>query len=193
MKKFYVFIIGLMIMFSLSSCETYTYATTQDDIYIENIDEEVDIVHSNISFDIIFTYGTPYFRNGEILYYLYNGIYYYPFYYGGYWYVRAYRRPFVYLDYKPYFRPHKYDYRFKPGRYFGYDRHHKPHMRHSNIKRHNNVLHYPHPNINHQKPNSMPNIQHQRPNRPNIMNRSSQRIDRNQNNHHGHINMGGRR
>ena len=45
-------------------------------------------------------------------------MYYYPYYYGDYWYVRAYRYPVNYHN----FRPHRYDYRFSPGRYRGFDR-----------------------------------------------------------------------
>ena len=32
-----------------------------------------------------------------------------------YWYIRAYRRPFPYTHYRPYFRPGRYDYRFSYG------------------------------------------------------------------------------
>ena len=71
MKKIYIFLIGLMMLFSLSSCETYTYATTQDDIYI---DAEVDVVRSNVSFDVIIRYGTPYYVDGVLLYYIYNNL-----------------------------------------------------------------------------------------------------------------------
>ena len=49
-RKLFTFLIALLIMFSISSCETYTYATTQDDIYVE---AEVDVVRSNVSFDVI--------------------------------------------------------------------------------------------------------------------------------------------
>lgn len=122
-------------MFSLSSCETYTYATTQDDIYVE---AEVDVVRSNVSFDVIIQYGTPFYRDGVLLYYLYRDIYYYPFYYNNYWYVRAYRRPFTHFNTRPYFRPHRYDYRFSPGHYRGFDRPNRPipYYRHNpNIQR----------------------------------------------------------
>jgi len=151
MRKLYILIIGLMMIFSLSSCETYTYATTQDDIYTET---EVDVVRSNVSFDIIMRYGTPYYRNGSLLYYLYRDIYYYPFYYNNYWYVRAYRRPFTHFDRRPYFRPHRYDYRFRPGHHRGFNRPDRPIIKH---RHHNRVT---------------PKIKHNRPN-----------INRNQNNH----------
>lgn len=38
------------------------------------------------------------------------------------WYIRAYSRPFNHLRYRPYFRPHRYDYRFAPGSYRGFNR-----------------------------------------------------------------------
>ena len=81
MKKLFIFLIGLMMMFSLNSCDTYTYATTQDDIYVET---EVDVVRSNVSFDVIIQYGTPYYRDNVLLYYLYRDIYYYPFFFFSY-------------------------------------------------------------------------------------------------------------
>ena len=119
MKKLFMFIIGLMMMFSFSSCVGYTYATTQDDIYVET---EADVVHSNVDFNIVIRYGTPYYYEGNLLYYLYEGLYYYPFYYDNYWYVRAYRRPFAHLYHRPYFRPHRYDYRFRPDHHPGFGR-----------------------------------------------------------------------
>jgi len=144
-------------LFSISSCETYTYATTQDAIYVE---AEVDVVRSNVSFDVIIQYGTPYYRDGVLLYYLYRDIYYYPFYYNNYWYVRAYRRPFTHFDHQPYFRPHKYDYRFSPGHYRGFDRPDRPTLnyRHNpNMRRPDN---HPRPNVD-RRPNV--NRQPQRP------------------------------
>lgn len=118
-RKLITYLLSLLMVFTINSCGVYDYATTQDDIYVES---EVDIVRSNVSFDVIIQYGTPYYHNGSILYYVYNDLYYYPFYYNNYWYVRAYRRPFIHLDRRPYFRPHRYDYRFKPGHYRGFDR-----------------------------------------------------------------------
>lgn len=118
-KKICVFVIGLMMILSLTSCVATVHATTQDDIYVEAYE---DIVRSNVDFNIIIQNGTPYYYNGSVLYYTYNGLYYYPYYYNNYWYVRAYRKPFVHLNHKPYFRPHRYDYRFTPGTYRGYNR-----------------------------------------------------------------------
>jgi hypothetical protein len=122
MKKYlYILFIGLMmsLSLSLSSCEVYSHATTMDDIYYE---AQADMVRSDVDFNIVIRYGTPYYYEGTLLYYLYNGLYYYPFYYDDYWYVRVYRRPFDYLGYRPYFRPHRYDYRFEPGHHRGFDR-----------------------------------------------------------------------
>ena len=59
----------LMMLFSLNSCVVSSYATTQDDIYTET---EADVVRSNVSFDVIIQYGTPYYRDGMLLYYLYR-------------------------------------------------------------------------------------------------------------------------
>lgn len=187
-----------MMIFSLNSCETYTYATTQDDIYVE---ADVDVVRSNVSFDVIIRYGVPYYMDGVILYYLYKDIYYYPFYYNNYWYVRAYRRPFTHFDNRPYFRPHRYDYRFSPGQYRGFDRNGVTYHRHPNINRSNRR-----PDVQPRQPrpyNRRPNVNNNRPNnrvvpqnRPNTRPttpRTTPRIDRNQNNRGGGRNFCGRR
>jgi len=114
-KLFYILLIAFTIC--LSACSFETYATTQDDIHTEYVE---DIVYSDIDMNIVIRYGRPYYYNGSILYYFYNNIYYYPYYYNNYWYMRAYRRPFPHINYYPYFRPHRYDYRFSPG-------YHRPH------------------------------------------------------------------
>ena len=129
-RKLLTFLMAFFIMFAISSCEVYTYATTQDDIHVE---ADVDVVRSNVSFDVIIQYGTPYYRDGILLYYLYRDIYYYPFYYNNYWYVRAYRRPFTHFDTRPYFRPHRYDYKFSPGHYRGFDRPRDPNVHHRHL------------------------------------------------------------
>ena len=157
-RKLLTFLVCLMMIFSLNSCVVSGYATTQDDIYTET---EVDVVRSNVSFDVIIQYGTPYYRDGALLYYLYRDIYYYPFYYNNYWYVRAYRRPFTHFDHRPYFRPHRYDYRFSPGAYRGFYRPINPssHYRPATPNRgHNGRYNRPHGS----RPDVMPN-----PSRPN--------------------------
>ena len=67
-RKLLTFLVALFMMFTITSCDVYTYATTQDDIYVES---DVDVVRSNVSFDVIIQYGTPYYRDGVLLYYLY--------------------------------------------------------------------------------------------------------------------------
>jgi len=186
-RKLMTYLLALMMLFTISSCEVYSYATTQDDIYIEN---EVDVVRSNISFDVIIQYGIPYYRDGALLYYLYRDIYYYPFYYNNYWYVRAYRRPFTHFDHRPYFRPHRYDYRFSPGHYRGFDRPRNPNV-HQRIIPPRNHRNYTRPR------GSRPDVQPRssRPDtRPDI-NRggNNRRIDSHQGNHQRNGNFGGRR
>lgn len=157
-RKLLTFLVCLMMIFSLNSCVVSGYATTQDDIYTET---EVDVVRSNVSFDVIIQYGTPYYRDEVLLYYLYRDIYYYPFYYNNYWYVRAYRRPFTHFDHRPYFRPHRYDYRFSPGAYRGFYRPNNPntYYRPATPNRgHNDRYHRPRGS----RPDVMPN-----PSRPN--------------------------
>ena len=69
--KLFTFLVALFMMFTITSCDVYTYTTTQDDIYTET---NVDMVRSNVSFDIIIKYGSPFYRDGVLLYYLYNDI-----------------------------------------------------------------------------------------------------------------------
>ena len=157
--KLLTFLVCLMMLFSLNSCVVSGYATTQDDIYTET---EVDVVRSNVSFDVIIQYGTPYYRDGALLYYLYRDIYYYPFYYNNYWYVRAYRRPFTHFDHRPYFRPHRYDYRFSPGSYRGFYRPNNPnsHYRPITPNRGHNARY-------HRRHGSRPTIKPNNPYKPN--------------------------
>jgi len=185
-RKLLTLLIALMMICSLSSCEVYSYATTQDDIYVE---AQADIVQSNVDFNIVIHYGTPYYYNGSILYYLYNNLYYYPFYYDNYWYVRAYRHPFNHLHYRPYFRPHRYDYRFRPGYHKGFGvpnnfRNIKPIHRGDSYRR----PHGSRPDVISNRPNN------NRPNRPN--NQNGTRTNRQTNNSvdkPNNRNFGGRR
>ena len=157
--KLLAFLVCLMMLFSLNSCVVSSYATTQDDIYTET---EVDVVRSNVSFDVIIQYGTPYYRDWVLLYYLYRDIYYYPFYYNNYWYVRAYRRPFTHFGHRPYFRPHRYDYRFSPGSYRGFYRPNNPNSHYRPItpnRGNNGIYHRPH--------DSRPTIKPNNPSKPN--------------------------
>ena len=43
--------------------------------------------------DVVIRYGTPYYYNGTIVYYIYDGYYYYPHYNGTRWYYYRDRRP----------------------------------------------------------------------------------------------------
>lgn len=130
-------IFSLVSLFSLSSCvATSAIIPTEDGSYIEVQSDVVD--YRNIDFNVIVRYGTPYYYNGSLLYYIYNNLYYYPFYYDNYWYVRVYRRPIDHLRYRPYFRPNRHDYRFSPGRHPGYNR---PPQRHDSPNRHSGMRH----------------------------------------------------
>lgn len=98
----------------MSSCSFTTYSQPQDGIYVETEYR----TRSYVDFDVIVRYGTPYYLNGALQYYMYNGLYYYPFYHNNYWYVRVYQRPPVHTH----FVPNRYDYRFKPGHHSGFNR-----------------------------------------------------------------------
>ncbi len=126
-------------MFTFNSCDTYNYATTQDDVHIEY---EEYAVRPSVSFDIVISNGTPYYMNGRLLYYMYEGLYYYPYYYNNYLYVRTYNRPFKHIHSRPYFRPHKYDYKFRHDQYRRFYPH-KPYIHERPLYNHNR------PNINH--------------------------------------------
>ena len=114
-RKFMTILIYLIMLLSFSSCITSVDTYPQNDAHIEN---EIDVIRPNASINTIFRYGTPYYIDGRVSYYIYKNVYYYPYYYGDYWYVRAYRYPVNYHN----FKPHRYDYRFSPGRYRGFDR-----------------------------------------------------------------------
>lgn len=101
-------IIAFILLLCISSCDIYTYNTGQDDVYVTT---DIEVVNSNIDYNLVITNGVPYYYEGNIVYYIYNNLYYYPYYYNNYWYFRVYRRPYYTRPY-PYFRPHRYDYRF---------------------------------------------------------------------------------
>lgn len=110
MKKLLFTLILSVVMISIQSCTT-TYAAVYD-----QYDEEY-VISDNADVNIIITYGTPYYYEGKLWYYLYNGLYYYPFHYNGYWYFRPYGTLYSwdwyhynYHHFTPYYR----DYRFRP-------------------------------------------------------------------------------
>ena len=65
--------------------------------------------------------------------------------------------PFNHLRYRPYFRPHRYDYRFSPGSHIGFDR---PNVNRHNANRHNNKFHNRKPNVIQNKSNRVPKRTH---------------------------------
>ena len=80
MKRFILSLaIGIATLFSLNSCAVGTYAET--DIPLT---EDISLV---------VRFGTPYYFEGDILYYLYDGWYYYPYTLGGRHYYYKYARP----------------------------------------------------------------------------------------------------
>lgn len=84
MKKILV-ILSLILSISIfSSCAYETYAQTED-------------------VTVIVRYGTPYYSNGALVYYVYNNLYYYPYVYNNHTYFHRYRRPLP--------PPRRHDYR----------------------------------------------------------------------------------
>ena len=56
-RKFLTVLTTLIMLFSLNSCNIYTYPTAQEDIYVET---QVNVVRSNVDFNVVMHYGTPY-------------------------------------------------------------------------------------------------------------------------------------
>ena len=80
MNKIKYFLILLITVITFASCST-TYASSQspyeyDDTYTT----------SSVTFSTVVRYGTPYYIDNILSYYLYKGIYYYPYRYNNYWY-----------------------------------------------------------------------------------------------------------
>ena len=160
MKK--IILLLSIVLCSLTSCifPTEAYVTTQDDIYVET---SVDVVRSNVDYNVVIRYGTPYYYQGSLLYYLYDGLYYYPYSYNNYWYVRAYRRPFNHLDTRPYFRPHRYDHKFERGY------RPQPNWYRNDAPRRNYVRPEGNrPDVRPDRPMARPDTRMSRPNQPNI-------------------------
>ena len=137
MKKLLVYIMALMLSFSLTSCITESYAQVQP------TDEMYDYAENAVSdahLQLVITYGTPYIIDDIIYYYIYNGRYYYPYYYNSYFYLRVYTHPLRHYPryWRPvprthwyhngvFHRPHRYD------GHHGFGRGHKP--RHHDVGR----------------------------------------------------------
>lgn len=125
MKKIIFALLTALITFT--SCMSYAYAQS-DEIYAS--EEENNIT-------VVIKYGTPYYLDGTLLYYLYDGWYYYPYYYNNYWYYYRYVRPLPYdairhgfrppYGHRPYYhgnvRPRFHD---RGNRRFGNDRYGRP-------------------------------------------------------------------
>ena len=56
-KKLLTVLTALIMLFSLNSCNVYTYPTAQEDIYVET---QANIVRSNVDFNVVMHYGTLY-------------------------------------------------------------------------------------------------------------------------------------
>ena len=170
----------LTILFSLSSifmftsCETTAIVTTQDDIYYDDVKASQVIINPDFDLMVVIRNGVPYYHNGELLYYLYKNLYYYPFYYNNYWYMRAYRKPFRHLSHKPYFRPNRYDHKFR----YGYVNGHNKPLRPMPNYRHRMTDRYTQYPNRHSRPNvGTPHTPRPHSQGPNV---------RNGNNRHGH-------
>ncbi len=119
LNKILVMALLMVSSFSLASC-----FGTYGEVRYHSTDDQYEVTSAgpNVDYEIVVRYGTPYYYQGDLIYYLYNGMYYYPYYYNNYWYFRTYRvlpypsRPW----YRPSFgRPHRGDIRHH---HSGYDR-----------------------------------------------------------------------
>ena len=64
MKKILTILVGLVIMFSINSCYAQYDYVVDDDTYISDYyDYEVQ---SDIDFNIVITYGVPYYYRGSL-------------------------------------------------------------------------------------------------------------------------------
>ena len=151
-----VIFISLITLNSLSSCET-TYAATTDDMYMTSYYDD------GVTVNIIMEYGTPYYINGVLQYYLYRNLYYYPYYYNNVMYFRSFYRPLPPRHHYNFGRPHRGDLRF--GHYRPEHRHNPGYSNHKpNINNHN--VQPQHRNQNPRFENSRPNINNRQiPNR----------------------------
>lgn len=127
MRKFILLLSVLLSTVVLSSCSVSTYAAySTDDYYVEDRD---------ITYNIIVTYGTPFYFNNILSYYFYDGVYYYPYRYNSVEYLKPFRtvRPcgFVFVP----GRYHVPDYRFRHHSYNRPHFHNPGRMRNHRISR----------------------------------------------------------
>ena len=147
MKKFILSLLfGITILFSTSSCVTGAYG---QDVVISGSNGDVDV-------SVVVRYGTPYYFEGSILYYLYDGWYYYPYLHNNYYYHYRYSRPL------PPPRPgHRFVPRYNDRPHFKHHRNDRPTRRSSTYVREQHRGH--NPSVGH-RPNN--NIQRGNISRP---------------------------
>ena len=164
MKKILVFLMGLLISLSLSSCVTTVHA--QDDTYF---DGEVDAT-------VVISYGTPFIVNDMIEYYLYRGWYYYPYWIGDSYYFHRYRRPLPPEHFHNWYRPIPRNHVY-----------HRPHHQPRHDVRHRS--HNPRPD---HMPSQIPQHRQHTPNINNNRRPQSGGMHRSPQGGRSHGNMGGR-
>ena len=140
MRSFILLLSILLSTVCLSSCSVSTYAYSTDDCYY--------VKDRDITYNIVVTYGTPFYFNNVLSYYFYDGIYYYPYRYNSVEYLKPFRtvrpRGFVFVP----GRYHVPDYRF---RHHSYNR---PHF-HNPGRMTNHRISRPKPhNVDHMRRNS---------------------------------------
>ena len=92
MKRFILgLLFGIGILVSFSSCVTSAYGQ--------------DVIVSSDEVDVVVRYGTPYYVDGSILYYMYRGWYYYPHMMNNHYYYHRYAKPLPHHRYIPKGRP----------------------------------------------------------------------------------------
>lgn len=135
MRKIMLFLMGLVMSLSLTSCVTTVQAS--DDLY----DGEVDAT-------VVITYGTPILIDDMIAYYVYNGWYYYPYWIGDSYYFHRYRRALPYEHFRDWYRPIPPGHRPMPRTYRPHhpNNHHAPHHRLPRHTPNNNIGGRPHNN-----------------------------------------------
>ena len=150
-------VIGIVTMLSLNSCAVSAYSQEPVSAY----DYEYSYNGGNSDISVVIRYGTPYYFENTILYYLYNGWYYYPYYYGGHYYYYRYRTPFpVRPGYR--FAPRHHERPYARGRFGQGPRHNAGPGHHGNhTPNHGNHGVNPRPHDNHGnhgvRPNAKPN------------------------------------
>ena len=84
MKKTILFIV-------LAICAMLTFSSCASPAYAQGV--EVTECDGNVDINVIVRYGTPYYYEGSLIYYLYDGFYYYPRLIDNHWRYYRYARP----------------------------------------------------------------------------------------------------